>query len=40
MSTLVLVHGSWHGAWCWNKIVPLMENAGHKVATFDYLVMA
>ncbi|RED61845.1 alpha/beta fold hydrolase [Cohnella lupini] len=35
MSTFVLVHGSWHGAWCWNKLVPLLENEGHKVVTFD-----
>lgn len=35
MSTFVLVHGSWHGAWCWYKIVPRLEKAGHKVVAFD-----
>lgn len=35
MSTYILVHGSWHGAWCWNKVVPLLEQAGHKVVTLD-----
>jgi pimeloyl-ACP methyl ester carboxylesterase len=35
MSTFVLVHGSWHGSWCWYKVVPLLENAGHKVFTID-----
>ena len=31
MSTFVLVHGAWHGAWCWDKVVPLLEGAGHEV---------
>jgi pimeloyl-ACP methyl ester carboxylesterase len=31
----VLVHGAWHGAWCWEKVVPLLETAGHKVHTLD-----
>ena len=35
MSTYVLVHGAWHGAWCWEKIVPLLERAGHRVLTLD-----
>ncbi|CAM3581123.1 alpha/beta fold hydrolase [Paenibacillus lupini] len=35
MSTFILVHGSWHGAWCWTKLVPLLEKEGHKVVTFD-----
>ncbi|PCJ40161.1 MAG: alpha/beta hydrolase [SAR86 cluster bacterium] len=33
MTTYVLVHGAWHGAWCWNKVVPGLEAAGHKVIT-------
>lgn len=24
-ATVVLVHGAWHGAWCWEKVVPLLE---------------
>lgn len=35
MSTYVLVHGSWHGAWCWYKIIPLLEQAGHKAIALD-----
>lgn len=35
MSTFVLVHGAWHGNWCWDKVVPLLEEAGHKVVTPD-----
>jgi pimeloyl-ACP methyl ester carboxylesterase len=39
MSTFVLVHGAWHGAWCWYKIVPLLQNAGHKVIALDLPAM-
>jgi pimeloyl-ACP methyl ester carboxylesterase len=33
MSTYVLVHGAWHGGWCWRKLVPLLEAQGHRVTT-------
>ncbi len=26
MSTLALIHGAWHGAWCWEKVVPQLQN--------------
>jgi pimeloyl-ACP methyl ester carboxylesterase len=29
MATFVLVHGGWHGGWCWKKVVPLLRAAGH-----------
>ncbi len=35
MSTYLLVHGAWHGAWCWRKVVPLLEAGGHRVFTPD-----
>ena len=35
VSTFVLVHGAWHGAWCWHKVVPRLESAGHTVVTLD-----
>lgn len=35
MSTFVLVHGAWHGGWSWDKIVPLLRDAGHRVLTVD-----
>ena len=35
MSTFVLVHGGWSGGWTWEKVVPLLEEAGHKVETPD-----
>lgn len=31
----VLVHGAGHGAWCWVKIVPALEKAGHRVTAID-----
>ena len=31
MARFVLVHGSFHGAWCWERLTPLLETAGHKV---------
>lgn len=30
MTDFVLVHGSWHGAWCWKKILPDLWSAGHR----------
>jgi pimeloyl-ACP methyl ester carboxylesterase len=33
MANYVLVHGGWHGAWCWYKVVPLLQAAGHHVYT-------
>src|SRR5947208_1736531 len=33
MSTFVLVHGAWHGGWCWQRVVPLLERDGHTVHT-------
>ncbi|MFL6795954.1 MAG: alpha/beta fold hydrolase [Xanthobacteraceae bacterium] len=30
-STFVLVHGAWHGAWCWRRVADLLEGKGHKV---------
>jgi pimeloyl-ACP methyl ester carboxylesterase len=35
MSTYVLVHGAWHGAWCWERVVPLLEVHGHSVVAPD-----
>jgi pimeloyl-ACP methyl ester carboxylesterase len=31
MATFVLVHGAWHGGWCWQKVIPFLEGAGHEV---------
>ena len=29
----VLVHGAWHGGWCWQRVTPLLRAAGHDVYT-------
>lgn len=26
----VLVHGAWHGAWCWSRVLPLLRAAGFE----------
>ena len=31
--TFVLVHGSWHGGWCWRRVADILEKGGHKVYT-------
>ncbi|WNV87747.1 alpha/beta hydrolase [Umezawaea sp. Da 62-37] len=33
MRDLVLVHGGWGGAWCWEEVVPLLEREGVRVFT-------
>ena len=35
MATFVLVHGAWHGAWCWYKLTPALPRAGHEVIAPD-----
>jgi len=29
MAAFVLVHGAWHGAWCWARVLPVLRAAGH-----------
>jgi pimeloyl-ACP methyl ester carboxylesterase len=31
----VLVHGAWHGAWCWYKVVHLLEAQGREALAID-----
>jgi pimeloyl-ACP methyl ester carboxylesterase len=31
VADIVLVHGAWHGSWCWRRVVPLLWLAGHRV---------
>jgi pimeloyl-ACP methyl ester carboxylesterase len=33
LKTFVLVHGAWHGAWCWRDAAGILEGAGHRVFT-------
>lgn len=28
VSSIVLVHGAWHGAWCWQRVLPALRTAG------------
>ena len=31
MADFVLVHGAWHGGWCWRRVADLLEAKRHKV---------
>jgi pimeloyl-ACP methyl ester carboxylesterase len=31
--TFVLIHGSWHGGWCWQRVADLLRAKGHRVFT-------
>ena len=33
MTTFVLVHGAWHGGWCWRQVREILEKRGHTVFT-------
>lgn len=33
--TFILVHGSWHSAWNWHKVKPLLEKRGYNVLAID-----
>lgn len=35
MATYILIHGAWHGGWCWERIVPLLAKKGHRVLAPD-----
>ena len=35
MSTFVLVHGAWHGSWCWERLETPLRDRGHHVVTMD-----
>lgn len=32
---IALVHGSYHGGWCWDLLTPELERLGHRVITVD-----
>lgn len=33
MATFVLVHGAWHGSWCWKRVRRALQELGHDVFT-------
>jgi pimeloyl-ACP methyl ester carboxylesterase len=35
MATFVLIHGAWHGGWCWERVAPLLVAQGHRVLAPD-----
>jgi pimeloyl-ACP methyl ester carboxylesterase len=35
MKTFILIHGSWHNAWNWHKVIPLLKAAGHAAIAID-----
>jgi pimeloyl-ACP methyl ester carboxylesterase len=35
MATFGLVHGGFHGAWCWERVMPLLTTRGHSAVAMD-----
>jgi pimeloyl-ACP methyl ester carboxylesterase len=35
LASFLLIHGAWHGAWCWDRLAPLLQSAGHRVVAPD-----
>ena len=35
MKTFILIHGSWHSSWNWHRVIPILENQGHKAIAMD-----
>jgi pimeloyl-ACP methyl ester carboxylesterase len=35
MSYFLFLHGSWHGAWCWHKVLPRIAADGHQAVAID-----
>lgn len=35
MTLFALVHGAWHGGWCWDKVIPELEARGHRAIAMD-----
>lgn len=35
VKTFLLVHGAWHGAWCWDKVIPMLQSNGHQAIAID-----
>jgi pimeloyl-ACP methyl ester carboxylesterase len=31
--TFVLVHGAWHGGWCWQRVADILRGRHHRVVT-------
>ncbi|MFA9271545.1 MAG: alpha/beta fold hydrolase [Baekduiaceae bacterium] len=35
MTTFALIHGAFHGGWCWESVIPGLERAGHRAVAPD-----
>lgn len=35
MSAYVLIHGAWHGGWCWYKVIARLRRAGYRASAPD-----
>ena len=35
MADFLLIHGAWHGAWCWYKTLPALEALGQRACAID-----
>ena len=33
MTNFVLLHGAWHGGWCWKYVAAILRARGHRVTT-------
>jgi pimeloyl-ACP methyl ester carboxylesterase len=35
MKTFILIHGSWHSSWNWHRVIPILEQQGHRAIAMD-----
>jgi|SRR5580704_1601651 pimeloyl-ACP methyl ester carboxylesterase len=35
MANYLFIHGGWHGAWCWSRVLPLLEKQRHRPIAID-----
>jgi len=35
LAIFILIHGAYHGAWCWDKVVPILKDKGHSAIALD-----
>jgi len=35
LADFLLIHGSWFGAWSWNRVVALLSTSGHRAIAID-----
>ncbi|MGR3515359.1 MAG: alpha/beta fold hydrolase [Paracoccaceae bacterium] len=35
MAEFLLIHGASHGAWCWDRVIPVLADLGHRATAID-----